>query len=302
MKLRKLGGIVLAAAVAVGAISIPAFAASSTTDDWDGTADTSWYVSDDTEFELDSAEDLAGLASLVAAGTNFTGKTVNLTVNVKLNTTAATGVDATQKEWTPIGGAAASNSFKGTFNGNGNTIYNIYYNHVDGTYSKGDSVKNNIGLFGKLEEGATVKNVTVNGGYVAAQRSVGAIVGKSWGNIENCHNVGVKVYSTDSKGLGGIVGASWINKDGRSTVPVISGCSNSGTVICTYSKGSAGGIVGENEGEIYDSSNAGSVTSPYNAGGIAGYNDEQGYLENCTNTGTITGSNAGQLIGYDALA
>ena len=205
---------------------------SSTTDDWDGTADTSWYVSDNTEFELDSAEDLAGLASLVAAGTDFTGKTVNLTVNVKLNTTAATGVDATQREWTPIGGAAASNSFKGTFNGNGNTIYNIYYNHVDGTYSKGDSVKNNIGLFGKLEEGAAVKNVIVNGGYVAAQRSVG-------------------------------------------------------------------GIVGENEGLVDTCNNTGKVISPYNAGGIAGYNDTTGSVNSCSNSGMISGDSAGEMIGYD---
>ncbi len=309
MRLKKLGKIFLAAAIAVSAMSFPAFAttaASGTTDDWDGTADTSWYSSSGTVFNLDSAEDLAGLASLVNSGTNFTGKTVNLTVNVRLNTTAATGASSSQREWTPIGGAAAGYSFKGTFDGNGNTISNIYYNHTDGSYSKGNSVKNNIGLFGKVEEGAIVENVNLVGGYVAAQRSVGSVAGKSWGTVNNCSS-SVIVYGTETKGTGGLVGANWVNT--ASNPPVIKNCSYSGNVTSASSNGSVGGIAGENEGAIYNCCNTGTVNGSYNVGGIVGSNQNNinqnsgtlvyGSVANCYNTGTIAGGTyAGGIAGY----
>lgn len=309
MILKKMGRVILAVVIAVSAMAVPAFAvseASSITDDWDGTADTSWYTSSGTVFNLDSAEDLAGLASLVNSGTNFTGKTVNLTVNVRLNTTAATGVTSGQREWTPIGGAAAGYSFKGTFDGNDNTISNIYYNHTDGSYSKGNSVRNNIGLFGKVEEGATVKNVKLVGGYVAAQRSVGSVAGKSWGTVDNCTS-SVIVYGTETKGTGGLVGANWVNT--ASNPPVIKNCSYSGTVTSTSSNGSVGGIAGENEGAIYNCYNTGAVNGSYNVGGIVGSNQNNinqnsgtlvyGSVANCYNTGTIAGGTyAGGIAGY----
>lgn len=294
MKIRRLGGVLLAAAVAVGAISIPAFAASDDADLWDGGKDTNWYVADESVYYLDSADDLAGFASLVNSGTSFSNATVNLTVDVALNED-----DSTENEWTPIGGALAGKSFDGIFNGNGHTIYNIYYNHSDGEYSKGNSVKNNIGLFGNVDEDATVKNITLEGGYIGAQRSVGAIVGKNWGNVENCHNVGVEVYSTDSKGLGGIVGANWSKVQGGTNLPAIENCSNSGYIHSSYSKASVGGIAGENEGAISGCNNSGKIESSYNTGGIAGYNETTGTLTNCSNTGTIIGNPAGSLVGYD---
>ena len=302
MKLRKISGILLAVAVAVGAVSIPAFASSSVTDDWDGTADTSWYTTaseDATEYYLDSAEDLAGLASLVNSGTSFAGKTVKLMVNVELNDVTAEGVTEGQQEWTPIGGALAGKSFNGIFDGNNNTIYNIYYSHSDGDYSKGNSVKNNIGLFGNIDQGATVKNVTLDGGYIGAQRSVGAIVGKNWGNIYNCRNVDVEVYSTDSKGLGGIAGASWSKVMGGTVLPEIKNCTNSGYIHSSYSKASVGGIAGENEGVVDSCNNYGTINSSYNTGGIAGYNAKTGSINNSGNTGKLSGTSCGNIIGYD---
>ena len=86
---------------------------------WDDTtADTAWYTADPTlsAFTVSSAAELAGLASLVNGGTDFSGKTITLTMDIALNDTAGwTGWNTTAPEntWTPIGNS--SHAFKGTF-------------------------------------------------------------------------------------------------------------------------------------------------------------------------------------------
>ncbi|MDR0515586.1 MAG: hypothetical protein LBH25_00905 [Fibromonadaceae bacterium] len=42
---------------------------------WDGTADTDWYSEEETEFTINTAEQLGGLADLVNMGNDFFGKT-----------------------------------------------------------------------------------------------------------------------------------------------------------------------------------------------------------------------------------
>ena len=105
---------------------------------WDGkTVDTSWYNDSAAEFTISDSAGLAGLAKLVNAGNNFSGKTIKLGADIDLG----------GKEWTPIG--TDSKPFKGTFDGakedNGNyTISNLYIN-------KGfsNTVANSyVGLFG----------------------------------------------------------------------------------------------------------------------------------------------------------
>ena len=54
-----------------------AFAEGTSVDNWDGTADTSWYTNapDASEYHISTAEQLAGLAQLVNADTDrFVGK------------------------------------------------------------------------------------------------------------------------------------------------------------------------------------------------------------------------------------
>ena len=55
---------------------------------WDGTAGTSWYNETSTEFEISTAEQLAGLAELVNNGNDFSGKTILLTADIVLNDTS----------------------------------------------------------------------------------------------------------------------------------------------------------------------------------------------------------------------
>ncbi|MCD7766573.1 MAG: hypothetical protein LUH53_08705 [Lachnospiraceae bacterium] len=135
-------------------------------------ADTSWYNDTDTSFTITTASQLAGLASLVNAGTDdFSGKTIMLGNNINLNS----------EEWTPIGSTIYYSyyPFSGTFDGNGYT--------VSGLYISNSSEKQ--GLFGYIS-GATVKNLTVSGS-VSSYRSVGGVVGYATNStVIDCANSG----------------------------------------------------------------------------------------------------------------
>ena len=290
----------------------------------EGTSGTVWSISSEAELVL--------LASYVnyASGTttnNTIGVTFYLTKDLTLNSAfnaasinpANAGVPSGSglTEWTPIGGGAATTSFKGTFDGQNFTVFNPFYNRSGNSGTSGNSIYNNIGLFGKLEENATLKNLKISGGYIGAERSVGGLVGKSWGDIINCHNLGTMVYSNQSKGVGGIVGANWVNS--TANPPSISNSSNAGTVKSAYASGSAGGIAGENEGSIFNCRNTGAITSPYNAGGLVGSNKNDinkqpsapnynpnnftggtiyGGITNSYNAGTVTGKIAAGIAAY----
>ena len=105
-------------------------------DTWDGTADTSWYNDTDTEFVLDTAEELAGFVELANSGNKFSRKTIVLESDMDLN----------GEQWTPI------NSFAGTLDGNDHTIDNF---SIDATTNHG-------GFINVLEWG-TVKDLTLTG-------------------------------------------------------------------------------------------------------------------------------------------
>lgn len=60
---KKILSLLLALCFVMALVPMTAFAAG-TTDSWDGTADTSWYDENETEFHLQTAEQLAGWQSL----------------------------------------------------------------------------------------------------------------------------------------------------------------------------------------------------------------------------------------------
>jgi hypothetical protein len=214
---------------------------------------------------------------------------------------------------------------------------------------KGSLPGNEVGIFGDITNEAEIKNLKTVGGYIGANISVGGIVGRTWGgDIINCHNENF-VYGVGSQGAAGVAGTSWVyipdpEPDGTrasAEPPVIDKCSNKATVVSNYVKttdkhgnplpedqwlpsGSAGGIVGENEGGIINSWNIGIVSGRLNVGGIVGSNQnssggeppiqvDPSYINNCYNTGDIghsaaTGLNnsipivkaivAGGIMGY----
>ena len=79
--------------------------------------DISWYDPNSTEaYEIGTAAQLIGFANLVNSGTDFSGKTVELTEDVDMEGYA----------FTPIGYMNDGSSYlRGTFDGNGNTVSNI---------------------------------------------------------------------------------------------------------------------------------------------------------------------------------
>lgn len=172
-------------------------------DTWDGSISTAWYENGE-PYEIHSAADLAGLAQLVNGidspwfweivdPVDFAGKTITLMTDIDLGANGASGL-----KWTMIGDDD-DNPFRGTFNGNGHTISNVYVNNNYGTGSDeaGLSIKmpRVAGLFG-VNEG-TIQNLTVQNGYflgIGHHRlptfndidCAGAIVGINNGIIENC--------------------------------------------------------------------------------------------------------------------
>ncbi len=123
----------------------------------------------------------------------------------------------------PIGGAA---HFMGNFDGNGKTICGIDVDAPDSYY---------CGLFGKIGEYATVKNVTLSNCKFNALFYCGGIVGYcDNGKVENCVVKDVQV-TANSCNCGGIAGCS---KDGSVTNNIVKNVSIS-------SANYAGAICGE---------------------------------------------------------
>ena len=165
-------------------------------DEWDGTADTSWYNDTDTEFVITTAEQLAGLAKLVDAGNTFEGKTVKLEGNVDLMNTV----------FEPIGSYRNDTAFKGTFDGQGYTIANLSQNtwELNNGYYYGDL---GLGLFGKVED-ATIKNLVMDGASISGESAMcGTVAAAAYGDC-TFENITVKNSQVNDYQYyaGGIVG------------------------------------------------------------------------------------------------
>ena len=243
---------------------------------WNGTADTEWYDETSAEFEISTAEQLAGLAKLVNNGNDFSYKTVRLTADIVLNDTSDWENwenSAPANTWTPIG---IWDSFSGTFDGQGYTVSGVYIN----------TENPNQGLF--RSNSGTIKNVGVTESYIKGDYYVGGVCGSnSHGTISNCHNTGT-VNGGDY--VGGVCGFNYCS--------TISYCYNSGIVSGTGEEStSVGGVCGFNSyGTISNCYNTGTVSGNNdNVGGVCGSNN--GTISNCYNIGIVKERNDSEGIG-----
>ena len=126
----RIGSLLLILALCFTLLPTAAFAEGTSVDNWDGTANTSWYTSapDASEYHISTAEQLAGLAQLVNADpgtTKFAGKTFYL----------ENDLDLSGHEWisigTVLGGDCPEYSFCGVFDGQGHVISNLYSHESD---------------------------------------------------------------------------------------------------------------------------------------------------------------------------
>ena len=183
--------------------------------------------------------------------------------------------------WDPIG-ETTSKYFDGIFEGNGNTISNLYIN----------AKTINQGLFGYSQDG-TFKNLNLKDVNIkSTSYQVGGLLGQGRNvNISNCKVSGTINSTGSSSGYnrtGGIVGLIY-TVGGN-----ITGCTNEATIGGNNSY--KAGIVGQMyKGTITNCVNRGNVTSNLtNVGGIVGWASwytNANYtvsIDNCRNYGEIT--------------
>lgn len=172
---------------------------------WDGRADTSWYNDTDTSFEINSAEDLAGLSYLVAFGNSFDDKTITLTSDIYLNDPSVMFVDGAFVEgnYNVFYSIGQTNNFSGVLDGDGHTIYGLYQ----------DYALNRYGLFGNTLD-ASVVDLTIDSAYIKVNNSnsyAGVGIGYATGAL-NLTNLDVTnsaiIAETSASNVGGLIGGT----------------------------------------------------------------------------------------------
>ena len=178
----------------------------------------------------------------------------------------------------------------------------------EGTIRLTNSIAYKIGgIAGANQSGAVIKN-SINYGFIQGDDTAGGIVGYNtykeagdteyYGNslVNSCVNYGnVFVIGTayDDWNAGGIVGYIGINT-------TVKNCYNKNAEI--RGRDGVGGIAGDNNGNLLNSYNSGSVSingDCYQLGGIAGTNQKTGIITNCytqtDKTKNIIGTNNGTI-------
>ena len=210
-----------------------------------------------------------------------------------------------EKSWVPIGNRNII-KYRGTFDGNGKTITNLYINASQVNmglfgYASGSTIKNltfeyaNVTntkdytgiLVGKAFGGSTLQNIKIsNTCQIKGGKYTGGIAGILDGNAYNCVN-----YATvqGKEKVGGLFGS--YQKTGNS----ITACANYGNVTATSQR--VGGLVGDfSGGTIQDCANYGNVKGANSVAGLAGY-VHNGKIQNVFSYGNISATESTQDIG-----
>lgn len=180
--------------------------------------------------------------------------------------------------WSPIGTTSAP--FKGTFDGNGYSIYNLKITNPTADYQ---------GLFGYISNSATVQNVNLKQADITGDDYVGGICGYAFSNYSSvqgehfAHIVGCYVSGAVSGNnyIGGICGAAYSSYG--------------------YTISSSNRYYYYGDSDITECHNIADVTGKKFVGGIVGnivnrYSD----VHRCVNIGSVeaSGSYAGGICGY----
>ena len=255
-----------------------------------------WGVSEDVDgstadkaYTITTTQGLDLLAQYVNSGNETSGKFFQLGGPIEYtHTTNWDNSSSEENNYTAIG--TYSTPFKGTFDGNNNTVSGIRI------YSD----NNEKGLFGMVS-GGTVKRVNLANARITAEHRVGGIAGNTFeATIEDCivgDDVCIHTVANDASNHGGIVGN---NQAGpvrrcisRARLTVADGVTNSKRY---------GGIVGYNNGGTITDCIADGVVIPdvKGRGAITGYQNNGGtitrnYYHNCkVASESVTSSDVGK--------
>ena len=257
---------------------------------------------------ITKAEELAWFRDQVNSGNNFICAKISEDVEVIDMSTVCHAEDKSQNleelSWEPIGKNDYGYQYRGTFDGNGKTITNLYIN----------ASQNNVGLFGYTSKG-TIKNLTFEYANVTNTGVfTGILVGYATGYANTSNLQNIKISNTcqikGGKETGGIAGdfdgnayncVNYATVQGNYRVGGLFGycsnkessittCANYGNVTATSTD--AGGLVGDFvSGTIQDCANYGDVKGTEHVAGMAGYVYE-GKIQNVFNYGNISATNS----------
>ena len=244
-------------------------------------------------YQIGTAEELYWFAGLVNGTLNGVTQNTGAWAELTADITIPEG-----ETWISIGNCESHSStnpyyktvpYTGTFDGNGYTISNLYFN-MEGSRSGG--------LFGYIDIGGTVKNVGILDSVIDHRSpsastyfiyndhvGAGGICSYNNGTIENCYSTAEVINSNKSNSLDRVGGVCGYNGG------TVKNCYNTGSVS---SDGNSyiGGVCGYNNGTIINCYNTGEVSDASKnlsyVGGICGYNNKT--IENCYNTGEASNS------------
>ena len=233
---------------------------------WSGTQSQNLPEIVENVLTITTAEELANFSASVNAGTDYKGVTVTLANDINLD----------NKAWTPIGNS--TNKFKGTFDGNNKTIYNL---------TAGATNQSNVGLFGFTTDGE-IKNLTVINATITGRLAVGVVAGTPY--TSKYTNITVKglVKVEGLAYVGGVLGRNLYANATNITVDVLEGSYvkahsiENETAYRTY-VGGVIGFMGEGNHTVSNvTSNINVYGSTLDVGGITGIAHYGNSFINCS--------------------
>lgn len=263
------------------------------------------YIVEDGTYYVYSEVGLKAWADHVNAGNWSTNLTL---MNDITMTTPASG----SSNWTPIGKIDMStyyNTYSGTIDGNGYTIYNMVVNNPDDLHCYYAAMV--VSLSG------TIQNLTIGSGshFYALYQASSVTVNNDGGKVINCHSaakVEGKLEIVES-GLDFSIGGIVANNRGAYGKNYVVGCSFSGQVIADANNQNetffVGGVVGSswttgngNQAQVVGCVNTGGMIfinadrkTTSRVGGVVGSNyrngSDQTYVTGCVMAGKMSFNN-----------
>ena len=241
---------------------------------------------------------IGGIAG-VNAGTIQAGKPQSVTVSGDRCVGGVAGLNAQNGTIESISNCTVtvqgSEAVGGVAGENNGTVQNSTLQNV----TVAASGSNAGGAVGQNSVGAAVYNVTVQGGSVQGNEDAGGLAGENLGSVQDCTTEDALTVRADQN-AGAAVGSNAQNA-------VVSAGSYAGTVYAA--SGYAGGMAGQNAGNIENAATSATVTCENgNAGGVAALNSESGTIDavlvdGCTvnsgsaNMGAVAAVNNGTIQG-----